>query len=131
MLMQKLQRFLYGRYGTDPLNLALLILGVVCSLLGSLFFRPLYFFTDLLFIYVLFRVLSKNIPARQRENQAFLKVWLPAKNWFRFQTQKFSQRKVYKYFRCPSCKQQLRAPRGRGNIQVTCQKCHHVFLTKT
>ncbi len=131
MLMQKLQRFLYGRYGTDPLNLALLILGVVCSLLGSLFFRPLYLLTDLLLVFVLFRSFSKNIPARQRENQAFLKVWLPVKNWFRFQAQKFSQRKDYKYFRCPSCKQQLRAPRGRGNIQVTCQKCHHVFLTKT
>ena len=73
MLMQKLQRFLYGRYGTDTFNFALLISGVVFSLLGSLFFRPLYFLADILLIYALFRALSKNIPARQRENQAFLK----------------------------------------------------------
>ncbi len=131
MLMQKLQRFLYGRYGTDTFNFALLISGVVFSLLGSLFFRPLYFLADILLIYALFRALSKNIPARQRENQAFLKIWLPIKGWFRFQKQKLSQRKEYKYFQCPNCKQRLRAPRGRGNIQVTCQKCRHVFLKKT
>ncbi len=130
-MMQKLQRFLYGRYGTDSLNLALLISGVVLSLLGSLFFRPFYFLADLLLIYVLFRSFSRNIPARQRENQAFLKLWTPIKSWFRFQKQKLSQRKIYKYFRCPSCKQQLRAPRGKGKIQVTCQKCHHVFVKKT
>ena len=38
MWYQKLQRFLYGRYGTDQLNLFLLVLGLVLSLVGSLFF---------------------------------------------------------------------------------------------
>lgn len=131
MLMQKLQRFLYGRYGTDSFNLALLVLGIVCSCFGALFFRPLYFLTDIVLIYALFRALSKNIPARQRENQAFLKVWLPAKGWLRFQKQKLSQRKEYKYFKCPHCRQQLRAPKRRGKIEVTCQRCRSVFQTKT
>ena len=48
-----------------------------------------------------------------------------------FQRTRFKERNTYKYFRCPQCKQKLRAPRGRGKIQVTCQKCHHVFQTKT
>lgn len=131
MFYEKLQRFLYGRYGTDKLNLFLLILGLVLSLLGSLFFWPLTLFADALYIYALFRTFSRNIPARQREYQGFLRVWGPVSGWFRLQKTKFSQRKSYKYFRCPTCRQQLRAPRGRGQIEVTCQKCHHVFRTKT
>lgn len=131
MLMQRLQQFLMGRYGTDQLNVALLILGIVLSFCGALFFYPLTFITYGLLFYVLFRTLSRNIPARQRENQAFLRFWAPVESWFRFQWQKLSQRKTYKYFKCPSCKQQLRAPRGRGTIEVTCQKCRHVFRTKT
>ncbi len=131
MLMQRLQQFLMGRYGTDQLNIVLLILGIVLSFCGALFFYPLTFITYGLLFYVLFRTLSRNIPARQRENQAFLRFWAPVESWFRFQRQKLSQRKTYKYFKCPSCKQQLRAPRGRGTIEVTCQKCRHVFRTKT
>ncbi len=78
-----------------------------------------------------FRMFSRNIPARQREYYAFLKVWGPVKSWFALQKRKFSERKYTRYFKCPQCKQQLRAPRGRGKIEVTCQRCHHVFITKT
>lgn len=131
MWYERLQRFLYGRYGTDKLNLALLILGLLVSLLGSLFFWPITLLADGLYIYALFRTFSRNIPARQREYTAFLKVWSPVETWFRGLRQRFSQRKTYKYFKCPSCHQQLRAPRGRGKIEVTCQKCHTVFRTKT
>lgn len=131
MLMRKLQQFMVGRYGTDSLNFALMLLGIVLSFLGALFFRPLYWVMDLLFVYVLFRTFSRNIPARQRENQAFLRFWGPIGSWFRLQAQKLSQRKLYKYFKCPHCRQQLRAPRGRGKIEVTCQRCHTVFQTKT
>ena len=127
----RLQQFLSGRYGTDQLNLALLLLGVVCTLFGSLFFRPLYWIGDVLFLTALFRTFSRNIPARQRENQAFWRVWSPVKNWFSFQRRRFRERKQYKYFRCPVCKQRLRAPKGRGKIEVTCQKCRHMFRTKT
>ena len=68
----------------------------------------------------------------QRPDRAYLEeMWEPVKKWFRFQKQKFDQRGTYKYFKCPNCKQQLRAPRGRGKIEVTCQKCHTVFRTKT
>lgn len=131
MFMQRLQRFMAGRYGGDKFNLVLLAAGLVLSLFGSFFFRPLYLIADVLYVYALFRIFSRNLQARQRENLAFLKVWTPVEGWFRLQKQKFSQRSAYKYFKCPNCKQQLRAPRGRGKIEVTCQKCRHVFQTKT
>lgn len=130
-MRERLQRFFYGRYGSDQMNFALLVLALVLSILGAIFFRPLCWVSDVLLLYALFRALSRNIPARQRENQQFWKIWLPVKNWLALQKRKWQERKQYKYFRCPGCKQQLRAPRGRGKIEVTCQSCHHVFQTKT
>lgn len=131
MLLQKFQRWMMGRYGTDKLNIFLLAAGLAFSLLGTLLFRPLVLIADVLYLYALFRMFSKNIPARQREYGFFLKYWNRAAGWFRVEKQRVADRKVYKYFKCPHCKQQLRAPRGRGTIEVTCQKCHQVFRTKT
>lgn len=131
MWYERLQRFLYGRYGTDKLNLAILILGLLLSLLGGLFFWPITLLADALYVWALFRTFSRNIPARQREYAMFLRWWTPAETWLRQRRVRFAQRKQYKYFRCPACKQELRAPRGHGTIEVTCQKCHSVFRTKT
>ena len=131
MWYERLQRFLYGRYGTDKLNLALLIFGLILSLIGTLVFWPGTLLADALYIWALFRTFSRNIPARQREYAAFLRFWSPIESWLRARKVRFSQRKQYKYFKCPNCRQELRAPRGRGKIEVTCQKCHNVFRTKT
>ncbi|MFQ9473608.1 MAG: hypothetical protein ACLR0P_10950 [Oscillospiraceae bacterium] len=100
------------------------------TILGQIFFWPVILLGDALYLYALFRMFSRNIPARQREYYAFLKVWTPVGDWFRFQKRKFSDRKTFRYFRCPNCGQQLRAPRGRGKIQVTCQKCRKEFIKK-
>lgn len=130
MLLQKLQQFMYGRYGSDKMNLVLLVLCLIFSFMGTAFF-PFSILSTALLIYTLFRMLSKNTLARQKEYAVFMKFWGPIENWFRTLGKKFRDRQTMKYFKCPNCKQQLRAPRGRGSIQVTCQKCHHVFITKT
>ena len=130
MLFQKFQQFMYGRYGGDKFSLFLLVIALVISFAGA-FFWPISLVADAIFIYVLFRMFSRNHAARQREYYAFLKVWNPLVGWCKLQRQKWSLCKTYKYFKCPNCKQQLRAPRGRGNIEVTCQRCHNVFRTKT
>ena len=123
MLLQKLQQFMYGRYGGDKFSLFLLILALIISILGS-FFWPVALLADAIF-------LSRNHAARQKEYYAFLRFWTPVENWIKFQNTRFRDRKTYKYFHCPQCKQRLRAPRGKGKIQVTCQKCHNVFQIKT
>ena len=122
---------MYGRYGADKLNNFLIVVGLVVSVIGSFTrLRFLILIPYILYIYVIFRILSKNIAARQKENVAFLKVWNPVVKWFKFQKRKFDDRKTYTYFKCPNCHQQLRAPKGRGKIQVTCQKCRKEFIKK-
>lgn len=118
-----------GRNGTDQLSIALLIAGFVISLFSN-FFWPLIFLSYAIYIWMLFRMFSRNLPARQRENQVFLRVWRPITQWFSFQRTRFRDRKLYRYFKCPHCGLRLRAPKSRGKIQVTCQKCHTEFIKR-
>ena len=132
LFLEKLRRFMYGRYGGDSLNLALMIFGLILAFFSSVTgFWPLNTLSYALYFYAIFRILSKNIPARQKEYYTFLKVWTPVQKWFRIKKTAFLERKQYKYFRCPNCRQYLRAPRGRGRILVTCQRCRKEFNQKT
>ena len=46
----------------------------------------------------------------------------PAINWFHLR-RTMHRDKEHRYFRCPSCGQQLRVPKGKGKITVTCRSC--------
>ena len=129
-MLRRLQRFMIGRYGLDQLNLCLFGCGIVCSLCAAIFSRWFYVPADVLYICALLRCLSRNATARQKENAAFQKIWFPIKTRLSQWRLRLSQSRDYKYFRCPNCGQRLRAPRGRGKIEVTCQNCRHVFQTK-
>jgi hypothetical protein len=120
---------MYGRYGIDKMNTVILVFGLLLSLFDSLF-PPLIFLSFALYAFTIFRIFSRNIPARQKELVAFLKLWQPVQNWFFLQRKKFKDRNLYKYFKCPNCKQDLRAPKGSGKIMVTCQKCRKQFTRK-
>ena len=120
-----LQRFFHGRNGIDQLNLALLAVSLGCSLLGRILFRSLFevLFTAIAFA-ALFRMVSRNIPKRRQENAAFLR-------WFRRLRRKSprpgADKANFRHFKCPGCKQPLRAPKGKGKIKITCSKCGEVF----
>ena len=121
-----LRRFMYGRYGADSLNKWLLIFAVILILLGSLGSRYLApwmaAFNTLAYvplIWSLFRMYSRNIEARRRENAACLRVFSRLTD------------KQYRYFRCPGCRQVVRVPRGKGKINIRCPKCSRQFIKKT
>jgi len=121
-----LRRFFSGRYGSDKLNRYLLLLAVVFLLLGMLGGKYLAswlsVFTVLAYVPLLwsiFRMYSRNMEARRRENAAFI-------NFFSHLTDK-----EYRYFRCPKCRQTVRVPRGKGKISIRCPKCGERFVHKT
>lgn len=126
-----LRRVMAGRYGLDQLGLFNMFLYFVLYLV-SLFTGWLVFYVlSVLFVALfLFRSLSRNLPRRQRENAAFLKLTAPVRNWWRTQRM-IRTDKAHRYFKCPNCGQHLRVPRGNGKIRVTCRACGTSFEKKS
>ena len=131
MIRNALQRFMYGRYGTDQLNRFLSVLFLVCYLLFMLTSLALfYWISAVLILITLFRTLSRNLSKRREENAKFLRKADPVIRWYRLQ-RTIRRDKDHCYFKCPSCGQQLRVPRGKGKITVTCRGCGASFQEKS
>ena len=115
---------MYGRNGFDRFWLGLLWKAVALSVLNIFIRTPIiWILEDIAIIYCIFRVLSKNIYKRQRENQVFMSVWGKVKGFFKLQKNRFRDRKTHVYRVCPHCKINLRLPKRKGTHTVKCPKC--------
>lgn len=126
---------MYGRRGTDEFSRFLLIVTLVFIVLSWLFQGVIQSLFSLLtivsLVYCYYRILSKDIYKRQKENAWYLQKKFAAEKWFRSVKDRWAQRKDYKFFRCPSCHSLLRVPRGKGKILLTCRKCGNRFERKS
>ena len=120
-----------GRYGFDQLNGFLCILSLILVVLGAWLSGFLYWVGLALLLWCYYRMLSRNIQKRYAENMKYLSLQNQAKDWLARQKLRFDQRKVYRYFKCPHCRQSIRVPRGRGRISITCPKCGTSFIKKS
>ena len=115
-----LQRFMAGRSGVDQLNIALLICGLVLSLVGSFSGLGLFYYLAYLpLLLALWRMLSRNVAARRKENE-----------WLKGILRRLKDH-THCYFRCPKCRQRVRVPKGKGRISIRCPKCGESFVKKT
>lgn len=120
----RMAAFFSGRYGIDQLYYGLLGLYVFLILLRIFIHTPVLPWMGLaVLIVAVLRTLSKNYTARRRENELFLKLWRPVKNWFLLCRDRFRDRKIYRYRRCPHCHAILRLPVKKGRHTVRCPKC--------
>ena len=134
MVRRFLYNFFRGRNGFDTIakfTWALTFAAILVSLFGGWVGLIADTLASVLMVYTLFRVLSRNVYRRMEENQRFLDATSGIRGWFRNQRTRFSQRKEYKFFTCPTCHTLLRVPRGKGKIQITCRKCGNRFAGKT
>ena len=126
-----LQRMMTGRHGADELSLALLIAGLVLSIIGSFTHLGLLGLVSMaLYIYGIFRMFSRNIQKRSEENQKYLSIVHGSSGSVRQFFVRLKNIRKYKYFKCPECHSRLRLPRKVGEVTVTCGKCHHAFKQK-
>ena len=122
----KIAQFMMGRRGFDQFSRDLSFLAMILILIDLLMASDLLSILGMLiFGYSYFRAFSRNLGKRQEEN-----------NWYctfignKIRAYIKRDRKNFSYFKCPQCKQSLRAPKGRGKIRVTCSRCRHVFEKK-
>lgn len=129
--MNWLQKMMYGRHGVDQLSIALMVFYLILSLIfqftGIAIFYVLSF---LCVIYSIFRMFSKNHAKRYAENAKFLGKWNPVQGWLRSKYHYIKGLKTYRYYKCPSCKQTVRIPKGKGKVSITCPKCKTSFIEK-
>ena len=128
-ISQWMRRFMYGRYGTDKLNMVFLFAALVMCFLPailSLFgvWNVWLSLITTLLSYVLtglalFRCFSRNTYKRYEENRKFLRFWERLRD------------RQHRYYDCPRCRQPVRVPRGKGKISITCPKCKEKFVRKS
>jgi len=119
-----MRRFMTGRYGTDKLNMVILGAGLIACLISMfVHFAPVNLLLTLisyvLMGWAIFRSLSRNTYKRYQENRKYLMF-----------LQKIKDRE-HRYYDCPRCHQQVRVPRGKGKIAISCPKCREKFIRKT
>lgn len=131
-MKEKFMRFMQGRNGVDQLAKTLNTITLVLLLL-SIFsgWMLLYILALGLMVYTYFRIFSKNIPKRYAENQKFCNWRYDMAIRKNKKKQEWQQRKIYRFFRCPMCKQKVRVPKGRGKICITCPKCRAEFVKRS
>lgn len=122
-------RFMQGRYGVDALQKTLLwvyaALLVVNLFAGSLWLSGVEL---ALLGWYTFRMLSRNIPARMRENEWFLRRTAGVRRWGRLQKNRLRDRKTHVYRTCPHCKATVRLPKiKRGRHACDCPRCRREF----
>jgi DNA-directed RNA polymerase subunit RPC12/RpoP len=127
-MKRKLEEFMSGRYGADQLSRFMLGICLVCLVLNI--------FTRVQVVYVValvvlgicyYRMFSKDYAKRSAENQKYLSFIWKIKAKFGRMKSRVIQSKDYHIYKCPSCGQKIRIPRGKGKICVTCPKCRHEF----
>lgn len=130
--MDWLRKFMIGRYGMDQLNFAIFVASITVAFI-SMFSNSavISIISWILFFLYFFRVFSKNTAKRYKENEYFLKYFKPWQNWYYKKKNQLKDSKTHKYYKCPSCKQTIRVPKGKGKISITCPKCRNEFVKKT
>lgn len=124
--------FMSGRYGTDELSkfmlavcLVLLVINIFTGVQG------VYLIALVLLGVCYFRMFSRNYVKRSEENRKYLDTVWKIKNWFLKKKNRIIQSKDFHIYKCPSCGQKIRIPRGKGKICITCPKCRNQFEKKS
>ncbi|MCM1570153.1 MAG: zinc-ribbon domain-containing protein [Roseburia sp.] len=130
-MREKLQRFMYGRYGSDRLNQFIMILSIVCLVLSVFGLSFFYVIALALLVLEYYRMFSKQISRRAAENAWYLKKETAVRMYLSRKKHLLKQLKQYHIYKCPGCKQKIRIPRGRGRVAIRCSKCGTEFIKKS
>ncbi|TJX15890.1 hypothetical protein E9840_01675 [Tissierella creatinini] len=130
--MNWFKKFMNGRYGFDQLSKGMLWFSIILMVIGMFTgYRLINYVAYLILLFTYIRAFSKNVYKRREENQRFLRILNPIKSkWLSF-INRIKQSKTHKFYKCPSCKKQLRVPRGKGKINVTCPECKTKFEARS
>ncbi len=130
-----LRKFMTGRYGVDEfsrfLNMVAMISLILSMLLDNLISGVLWLLAIFTLVWSYIRLFSRNIYKRRAENNAYLTLRYKLTCKFSGWKQRQSQKRYYRFYKCPKCGITTRVPKGKGKIRITCPKCGEVFERKS
>lgn len=148
--MDRVKNYLKRIYGFDALSCGCILMGVLINLATYILYlrgfnnaKNWNYLTWLPFLIVILRCFSVNYERRRAENDWFTGLLeslfsRKSKNDYGeiYRTGKSEEihhedRKQFKFFKCPACRQKIRVPRGKGRIEITCPRCGDRFIKKT
>ncbi len=129
---RRFRQFMMGRYGADQLSrflggwvVALLIINLIVRT------RVLYWLAVILLLYSYYRMFSRNISARFKENERYMRFRFQVSELWKKWKFRAEQARQYRIYKCPSCGQKIRIPRGHGKVSIHCPKCHTDFIRRS
>ncbi len=135
-MRERFHQFLQGRYGTDQFSGFLawtaLILWIISRMTKYYIFGKICLTVALvLIVYVDFRILSRNHVKRYQENERYLIMTGRVRRHMQKWQHRWQMRREHRIFTCPSCKQKIRVPKGKGRIAITCPQCRTEFIRRS
>lgn len=141
---RKLREFFAYRNGLDEIGIVCFIISFIFSILNVIFPKILVFYilSTILIVYVIFRIMSRNVNQRQKENYAFTNFFSRVfkrgskDRPIRQKTIKVKEAKVkkekvikdknYVYKNCPHCNNTLKiSKKVKGDRLIMCTKCYN------
>ena len=130
--------FFEGRQGMDEFSKHLFWCGLACVALSLICGGFLAGIPSAIFswfgifqlVYGFFRAFSRKLSQRESENYAFLSWKAKKRHEFESFKNRRSQRRDFRFFKCPGCGCYLRVPKGKGKIHISC-KCGYTLYRKT
>lgn len=122
----KLQRFMMGRYGIDEVYKFLFVIYMLLFLLGLFVKWEILTYLEVIVVVIMFyRVFSKNISSRKKEEKLYLQLKKKVSKPFYNIKRNFLDRDYYVYKKCHNCGKTLKLPLPpkRGIQKVKCPSC--------
>lgn len=130
--MNWFRKFMAGRYGVDQLSNLILILSIILMIIGGTGKVQLLNYIGMaLLLYNYYRVFSRDLNRRYQENMVYLRYTNNVRSKVNGLKNRLKQSRTHKFFKCPSCSKQLKVPKGKGKINITCPHCKERFEARS
>ena len=124
-------KFMMGRNGVDALFIFSFVLYLVIWGLNLIFVSPWLYYLGFVILFIsIFRLLSRNLPKRQKENEKFLDIFSTIYPNAASYKQRLVEGRTHSFYECPYCGTTLRFKRRRGKFNITCPKCNHTVTIR-
>ena len=129
-----IRRFMIGRYArVDSFSKFLFVVGLVSVIISQLNstrkIGVLFYFIGMgALLYWYIRFMSRDCAKRAAENQKFLEKTAGFRDFLHGKRNQPGKSDGYRIYKCPSCKQKIRVPKGKGRIEIRCPKCGTKFI---